>query len=75
MSFYPVLVRNQYHNGHDYTVRLSDTIEVRWSEEQLLRMREQIEQDQKPLNRDDFYPMPGTYRDKDGHVRPLSDRT
>jgi hypothetical protein len=50
MSLYPVLVRNQYHDCHDYTLRLADWCEVRLTEHQVQSLGRQIERDQTPMS-------------------------
>lgn len=50
VSRYPELIRNQWHGNHDYTLRLSDNVDVRLSPQQLISMGKQIEQDQSPID-------------------------
>jgi hypothetical protein len=54
MNLYPQLVRNQRHDYHDYTLQLSDSgVDVRLTEQQVLSLHDQIEQDQKPIGDED----------------------
>lgn len=53
MPYCPVLVRNQWHGYHDYTIRLADNIEIRLSEAQVLALRDQINEDQNPISDED----------------------
>lgn len=53
LALYPQLVRNQFHDGHDYTLWVSDNTTIRLTEEQVLSLREQIDQDQKPISDED----------------------
>lgn len=47
---YPVLVRNQGHDYHDYTLLVADDVRVTLSQQQLVSLWKQIELDQKPLS-------------------------
>lgn len=53
MSVYPVLVRNQGHDYHDYTLLVADDVRVTLSQQQLVSLWKQIEADQKPLSDED----------------------
>jgi hypothetical protein len=44
-SLYPRLIRNQWFDHHDYTLRVADQIDIRLTEEQVWSLRDQIEED------------------------------
>lgn len=47
---YPVLIRQEWHGHHDYRLRVADNIEIGLTEQQVLSLRDQIDQDQKTPN-------------------------
>jgi hypothetical protein len=53
MTLYPQLVRNTYFDHHDYTLRLSDTMDCRLSEDQVQLLWQQIVRDQSGLTADE----------------------
>lgn len=50
---YPELVRNTYFEGHDFTLRLSDNVEARLSQQQVVSLWKQIEEDQRPFTEEE----------------------
>jgi hypothetical protein len=53
VSLYPKLIRQQGHGYHDYLLRLSDSVYVNLSEEQVRDLWRQIVKDQSGLSQDD----------------------
>lgn len=54
MNVYPVLVRNQGHDYHDYTLLVADNVKVILSQDQLVSLAKQIEDDQTPMSAEDL---------------------